>query len=163
GAPTVSGIGSNLAAAYVDKTLAIAAAIDFLQTKNLARSVSEPNVLALSGEEATVMVGGEAPIPTTAVGQVSTGQGFNFQTFGVQLDIRPTADENGIIALEVSPSIIRPSSGLAVSGVPGFEVQSVQTTARVPAGQSLVLGGLLSFDEGFDESRVPWLGKLPLF
>jgi Flp pilus assembly secretin CpaC len=163
GQPSVSSVGGNLAAAFVDQTIAIAAAIDFLQQKDLARSVSEPNVLTLSGEEATILVGGEIPIPSTAVGQVTTVQGFTFQSFGVQLDIRPTVDEEGVVALEVSPSIIRPSPGLAVGGVPGFQVQSVQTTARVPAGQSLVLGGLLSFEERLEESRVPWLGKLPLF
>ncbi|HEX6900182.1 MAG TPA: pilus assembly protein N-terminal domain-containing protein [Thermoanaerobaculia bacterium] len=163
GAPSVTNVGGNLAAAFVDQTFAIVAAIDYLQDKELARSVSEPNVLTLSGEEATIQVGGEVPIPSTAVGQVTTVQGFTFQTFGVQLDIRPTVDEAGVIALEVSPSIIRPSAGLAVGGVPGFQVQSVQTTARVPAGHSLVLGGLLSFEEGLEESRVPWLGRLPLF
>lgn len=163
GPPSVSNVGGNLAAAFVDQTMAIAAAIDFLQDKELARSVSEPNVLTLSGEEATIQVGGEIPIPSTTVGEVTAVQGFTFQSFGVQLDIRPTVDEEGVVALEVSPSIIRPAPGLAVGGVPGFQVQSVQTTARVPAGHSLVLGGLLSFEEGLEESRVPWLGKLPLF
>lgn len=162
--PDVTGIGGgSLVTSFVNDSLAIAAAIDWLQEKNLARSVAEPNVLTLSGEEASVLVGGEVPIPITNVSQVTTVQGFLFQDFGISMSLRPTVDADGIVSLEVSPRIIRPDPGLSVGGVPGFQVQSVQTTARVPAGQSLVLGGLLSFDETLEESRVPVLGKIPLF
>lgn len=163
GLADVSGVAGNLVGSFVDRTLSIVSAIDFLEDQNLARSVSEPNILTLSGEEASVLVGGEVPIPITTLSQANSVQGFAFQDFGVRLDIRPTVDEAGVIALEVAPSIIRPSTTLSVGGVPGFQVQSVQTTARVAAGQSLVLGGLLSFTEGFEESRLPVLGKSPLF
>ncbi|MEP7008854.1 MAG: pilus assembly protein N-terminal domain-containing protein [Acidobacteriota bacterium] len=163
GTPDVSSVAGSLVGSFVDRTLSIISAIDFLEDRELARSVSQPNILTLSGEEASVLVGGEIPIPITTLSQVNSVQGFSFQDFGVRLDIRPTVGEDGVIALEVAPSIIRPSPSLGVGGVPGFQVQSVQTTARVSAGQSLVLGGLLSFEEGFDESRLPGLGKFPLF
>ncbi len=163
GIADVSAVAGNLVQSFVDRTLSIVSAVDFLEDQNVARAVSEPNVLTLSGEEASVLVGGEVPIPITTLSQSTSVQGFAFQDFGVRLDIRPTVDETGVIALEVAPSIIRPSPTLAVGGVPGFQVQSVQTTARVSAGESLVLGGLLSFEEGFEESRLPGLGKLPLF
>src|SRR6185295_1078721 len=163
GTADVTAVAGNLVASFVDKTLSIVSAIDFLEDQNLARAVSEPNILTLSGEEASVLVGGEVPIPITTLSTTNSVQGFAFQDFGVRLDIRPTVDELGVIALEVAPSIIRPSPSLGVGGVPGFQVQSVQTTARVSAGQSLVLGGLLSFEEGFEESRLPGLGKWPLF
>lgn len=156
-------VGGNLVGAFVDQMTSILTAIDFLASKDLARSVSEPNIMTLSGEQATVLVGGEIPIPTTTANQVTTVQGFLFQEFGVRLDIRPTIDGEDVVALEVSPSIIRPELGLSVSDVPGFTIQSVQTTARVKAGQSLVIGGLLSFQEGLGERRVPGLGKIPLF
>lgn len=162
-APSVTNVGGNLAVAFVDQMTAIAAAIDFLEDKQLARAVAEPNVLTLTGEQASVVVGGEVPIPTTTVGQVTAVQGFFFQEFGVRLDIRPTVTDEGMITLEVSSSIIRPSLELSVSNVPGFSVQSVHTTARVAAGQSLVIGGLIDFEEGLEERRVPVLGKLPLF
>jgi Flp pilus assembly secretin CpaC len=159
----VFGTTTNLVASFVDRASAIFTAIDFLNSKNLVRSVAEPNILTLSGEQATVMVGGEVPIPTTATNQVATVQGFSFQDFGVRLDIRPTVDANGIVTLEVAPSIVRPDSGLAVGQVPGFQIQTVQTTARVAAGQSLVLGGLLSFEEGLEQRGMPGLDKLPIF
>ncbi len=163
GVADVTAIAGNVVGSFVDRTLSIVSAIDFLEDRDLARSVSEPNILTLSGEEASVLVGGEIPIPITTLSTTNSVQGFAFQDFGVRLDIRPTVDEQGVIALEVAPSIIRPSPGLSVGGVPGFQVQSVQTTARVSAGQSLVLGGLLSFEEGFEEARLPVLGKVPLF
>ncbi len=155
--------GPGLAIDYVDDTLSITAFIDFLESKALARSVIEPSVLTLSGEQANIVVGGQIPIPTTAVGNVTTVQGFRFQEFGVSMSIRPTLIEGDIIALDVAPSVSRPTPGLGVGGVPGFTFQSVRTQARVHAGQSLVVGGLLSFNESLDQTNLPWLRKLPIF
>jgi len=162
GGGTVSG-GANLVGAFVDRATSILTAIDFLDSKNLVRSVAEPNILTLSGEAASVLVGGEVPIPTTATNQVSTFQGVFFQDFGVRLDIRPTVDANGVVTLEVAPSIVRPDGGLAVGGIPGFQIQTVQTTARVAAGESLILGGLLKFEESVEQRGLPGLQKVPLF
>ena len=162
-AQTIDGItGGNIVASFVDKTLAVAAAIDFLEDKDVARSVAEPNITTLSGESASVLIGGEVPIPTTTVGTSTAVQGFLFQDFGVRLDIRPTLAPSGLVALEISPSIIQPSSDLAVSGVPGFQVQSVQTTAKVAPGQTLVLGGLISFNDEVQKRGVPGLSEVPL-
>lgn len=163
--PTVDPIqgAANVVAAFVDGVTSIATAIDFLADKNLARSVAEPNITTLSGEQATVLVGGEVPIPTATSNAVSTFQGVAFQDFGVRLDIRPTLSQSGVVTLEVVPSIIRPTVALAVNNVPGFTVQTVQTTARVQAGQSLVIGGLLSFQESLEDRRLPGLGALPIF
>jgi pilus assembly protein CpaC len=155
-------VGGNVVATFVDKTIAIAAAIDFLQQKDLARSVAEPNITTLSGESASVLIGGEVPIPTTTVGQATSVQGFLFQDFGVRLEIRPTLAPNGLVAMEISPSIIKPSADLSVSGVPGFNVQSVQTTAKVAPGQTLVLGGLISFTEESQKRGVPGFSDIPL-
>jgi pilus assembly protein CpaC len=155
--------GGNLVAAFVDQTSAIVAAFDFLQTRNFGRSVAEPSLVTLSGELASVVVGGELPIPTTTANQVSTFQGFVFQDFGVRLDIRPTVTDGDMVALEVAPSIVNPTPGTGFGGVPGFTVQSVTTTARVQAGQSLLIGGLLAFTDGLEDRRVPGLGRLPLF
>lgn len=153
----------NVVATYVDKTLAVVAAMDFMTEKQVARSVAEPNILTLSGEQASVLVGGEVPIPTTTTNQVAISSGFFFQQFGVRLDLRPTVDSNGLVTLEVAPSIVRPSAGLGNGNVPGFNIQRVETTARVQAGESLVLGGLLSSTESVQERGIPLLGKLPLF
>jgi len=68
-----------------------------------------------------------------------------------------------LVTLEVAPSIVRPSVGLGNGSVPGFNIQRVETTARVQAGESLVLGGLLSSTESVQERGIPLLGKLPIF
>jgi hypothetical protein len=159
---TIGTQGGNLVASYVSDTASLMTAIDVLQQKAVARSVAEPNVLTLTGEEASVLVGGEVPIPSTAIGNVASVQGFDFQSFGVRLDIRPTITEDGRVTLEVAPSIVRPNLGLGNGDVPGFEVQTVQTTARVPAGQSLLLGGLLTFEEGFEERGLPIVSRVPV-
>lgn len=165
GVPAVDPIQgtANIVGAFVDGVTSIATAIDFLADRNLARSVAEPNITTLSGEQATVMVGGEVPIPTATSNAVSTFQGVAFQDFGVRLDIRPTLSQTGVVTLEVVPSIVRPTVALAVNNVPGFTIQTVQTTARVQAGQSLVIGGLLSFQESLEDRRLPGLGAIPIF
>ncbi len=162
GVASIAGVGgTNIVAAFVNDATSILTAIDFLEDKALARSVAEPNILTLTGEPATVVVGGEVPVPTTAVNQVTAVQGFFFQDFGVRLDIRPTVVEDDLIALEVLPSIVRRNIALGVGDVPGFQVQSVQTTTRMQTGQSLVLGGLLSFEEGLEQRKLPGFGWLP--
>lgn len=162
-APTVGDIGAgNLVGVLVRDYFSVAAAIDLMLEKNVARAVAEPNVLTLTGEKATVLVGGEVPIPITTMAQVATVRGFGFQSYGVRLDIRPTVDDDRVVTLEVAPSIVRPDRNLTVDEVPGFQVESVETTARVRDGQSLVLGGLLTYDEGISERKVPLLGSIPI-
>lgn len=157
-----TGSGANLMGAYVGDSTGINAAIDFLEQQGIGRSVAEPNVLTLTGEQSTIEVGGQVPIPTTAATSSAAFQGYFFQNFGVRLDIRPTLDENGIVTLEASPTIIEPDDGLNVEGVPGFSVQSVSTTARVRGDQSLVIGGLISYDDNETERKVPVLGDVPV-
>ena len=159
---TLSGSGSVLGT-YVHNTLGLSASLDLLSQKQVARSVAEPNILTLSGEEASVLVGGEVPIPGTIATQVSVQSNFNFESFGVRLDIRPTLDEKGIVTLEVAPSIVTPSLTLGSGSVPGFQIQRVETTARVQAGQSLVLGGLLTSNDSVQYQGLPGLQKIPLF
>jgi hypothetical protein len=102
------------------------------------------------------------PIPTTTSTDVSSTQGYDFQSFGVRLQIRPTADPDKIVTLEMAPSIVRPNQGLGVQDVPGFEVQTVQTVARVRSGQSLVVGGLIDWEERLQEDGIPVLGRIPI-
>ncbi len=163
--PEISAVNgaANVVAAFVDGVTSIATAIDFLSDRNLARSVAEPNITTLSGEQASVLVGGEVPIPVSSSNAISTSQGVAFQDFGVRLDIRPTLGADGVVTMEVVPSIVRPSLALSVNNVPGFTIQTVQTTTRVQVGQSLVIGGLLSFQESLEDRRLPGLGAFPLF
>jgi Flp pilus assembly secretin CpaC len=159
----VANVG-NVVGSYIGSTASIVAAVKFLDEKRVARSVAEPNVLTMSGEQASVLVGGEVPIPISSANQVSTQTGFSFQQFGVRLDIRPTVDREGLVTLEVAPSIVSPSAALGNGIVPGFRIQRVETTARVQAGESLILGGLLASNESVQERGIPILGKLlPIF
>jgi len=161
-ATALSALG-NLAGGYVGATRSLLAAVDFLGQQRIARSVSEPNILTLSGEMASVLVGGQVPIPTSIANQIAVQTSFNFQQFGVRMDIRPTVDDQGVIALEVVPSIVSPTTSLGNNNVPGFRIQRVETTARVKNGESLVLGGLISSNQSLEDRRVPGLGWLPLF
>lgn len=159
---SLPGLG-NVMGTFVNGTMGLAAALDMLSEKQIGRSVAEPNILTLSGEQASVMVGGEIPIPGAITSQGNVESGFSFQQFGVRLDIRPTVGDDGKIALEVAPSIVNPSLTLGNGDVPGFTIQRVETTAVVGAGESLVLGGLLTSKDSLEERGIPVLQNFPLF
>lgn len=159
---SLPGLG-NVVGTFVNGTMGLAAALDMLSEKQIGRSVAEPNILTLSGEQASVMVGGEIPIPGAITSQGNVESGFSFQQFGVRLDIRPTVGDDGKIALEVAPSIVNPSLTLGNGDVPGFTIQRVETTAVVGAGESLVLGGLLTSKDSLEERGIPVLQNFPLF
>jgi pilus assembly protein CpaC len=163
GSGTVLPAYGNVVGTFVRDTFGLSAALDLMSERQVARSVAEPNILTLSGEQASVLVGGEVPIPGTISTQVSVQSGFNFQAFGVRLDIRPTLDAQGVVTMEVAPSIVTPSGALGNGLVPGFQIQRVETTARVSAGQSLVLGGLLTSSDSVENRGIPGLQWLPLF
>jgi Flp pilus assembly secretin CpaC len=158
-----TGAAGTVVASYIGSTRALLSAVDMLSQKQVARSVAEPNVLTLSGESASVLVGGEVPVPDAISNQVAVQSSFSFRQYGVRMDIRPTVDEHGAVALEVAPGIVTPSQVLGNTSVPGFTIQRVETTARVPAGESLVLGGLLSSAESSQERGIPGLDRIPLF
>ncbi len=152
----------NLAGSFVDSSSAVFAAIEFLEENGVARSVAEPNILTLSGEVASVLVGGSVPIPSTSLRDTDVFNSFDFQEFGVELNIRPTLDEDDIVTLEVAPRIVNVDNDISVNGVPGFEAQEVRTIARVRQSESLLLGGLLSYKETKDGRKIPFFGDIPI-
>lgn len=152
----------NLAGSFVDSSTAVFAAIEFLEENGVARSVAEPNILTLSGEVASVLVGGSVPIPSTSLREEDVFNSFDFQEFGVELNIRPTLDEEDIVTLEVAPRIVNVDNNISVEGVPGFEAQEVRTIARVRQSESLLLGGLLSYKETKDGRKIPFFGDIPI-
>lgn len=144
-------------------------AIDALEEKGLARSLAEPNLVALSGDTASFLAGGEFPIP---VAQSSNGNGGNtitveFKPFGVGLKFTPTVLDNGLINLKLAPEVseIDPSNAVAVGGgisVPGLVVRRAETTLELRDGQTFVLGGLLQKSSNYNKRQLPWIGDVPI-
>lgn len=139
-------------------------AINALEEKGLARSLAEPNLVALSGDTASFLAGGEFPIP---VAQDSDTISIEFKPFGVGLKFTPTVLDNGLINLKLAPEVseIDPSNEVAVGGgisVPGLVVRRAETTLELRDGQTFVLGGLLQKSSSYNKRQLPWIGDVPI-
>lgn len=139
-------------------------AITALEQKGLARSLAEPNLVALSGDTASFLAGGEFPIP---VAQDADTISVQFKPFGVGLKFTPTVLDNGLINLKLAPEVseIDPTNEVAVGGgisVPGLVVRRAETTLELRDGQTFVLGGLLQKSSTYNKRQLPWIGDVPI-
>jgi pilus assembly protein CpaC len=138
--------------------------IDALERQGLIRTLAEPNLVALSGETASFLAGGEFPVP---VGVALNGQvSIEFKQFGVSLAFTPTVLEDGLINLLVGPEVsqLDPAAGIELSGlrIPGLKVRRARTTVELRDGQSFALAGLIQNDFSDTIRAIPLLGRIPL-
>lgn len=138
--------------------------LDALEQKGLVRTLAQPNLIALSGETAYFLAGGEFPVPTgiSSSGQVT----IEFKEFGVSLKFTPTLLEDGLINLLVAPEVssLDPAAGININGlrVPGLKTRRAHTTLELRDGQSFAMAGLIQTDFADTVSAVPLLGRVPI-
>jgi len=139
-----------------------------LEERGLARRLAEPNLVALSGETANFLAGGEFPFP---VFQASTGGGtpqlgVEFKKYGVGLSFTPTVLSQGIINLKIEPEVssIDPNSVVQIGSIliPSLIVRRANTTVELRDGQSFAIAGLLQTLDEKSQSQMPWLGQVPV-
>jgi pilus assembly protein CpaC len=138
--------------------------INALEQKGVARSLAEPNLVALSGDTASFLAGGEYPIPVSSInGQVTV----DYKKYGVGLAFTPTVLGHGLINMKIEPEVssIDTTHSVAVSStisVPALIVRRASTTVELRDGQSFVIGGLLQTDNKNQIEQLPWLGSVPI-
>ena len=142
--------------------------INALSENRYVRLLAEPNLVAISGEEATFLVGGEFPVPIVQGSVVGGGSTVTVQykEFGVQLKFRPEVLGEGRLRLEVSPEVSELSEIGAVEQngftIPAVITRRSSTTVELNSGQSFAMAGLLRTKDQARASRVPVLGDLPV-
>ena len=150
-------------------------ALDALERKGVITTLAEPTLIALSGETASFLAGGEFPIPV-AQGNSGIGGGagasgssnitVEFKPFGVSLAFTPTVLADGVISLVVAPEVssIDPSASININGlvIPGLQTRRAKTTLELRDGQSFAIAGLLRKDFQDTIRQVPLLGSLPI-
>jgi pilus assembly protein CpaC len=151
------GLGFNIGA------LEVAVLLEALESKGLVRTLAEPNLTALSGQEANFLAGGEVPVPVVD----DDGVGIEYRPFGVQLDFIPTVVDGHVINLAINAAVssIDPASGITTTNgivVPGFRVRRTSTTVEMRDGESFAIAGLLQDDFRDSNAQVPWIGDLPI-
>ncbi|AEG48055.1 type II and III secretion system protein [Sphingobium chlorophenolicum L-1] len=166
------GIG---AANFSIGSLNITTALDALERKGVVTTLAEPTLVALSGETASFLAGGEFPIPVAQSNSGGGGGGggnsgnaitIEFKPFGVSLGFTPTVLDDGIINLVVEPEVssIDPSASVTVNGltIPGLQTRRASTTLELRDGQSFALAGLLRKDFQDTVRQFPILGSIPI-
>ncbi|RGP41016.1 uncharacterized protein BPTFM16_01311 [Altererythrobacter insulae] len=154
--------------------LDIDVALDALEAKGLSKTLAEPTLIALSGETASFLAGGEFPVPViqgngsqgTGVGGGNNGITVQFKPFGVSLGFTPTVLSDNTINLIVEPEVssIDPSASVTVGGlsVPGLATRRASTVLELRDGESFAIAGLIQQDFETTVDQVPLLGSLPI-
>jgi pilus assembly protein CpaC len=138
-----------------------------LETKGLLRRLAEPNLIALSGDSARFLAGGEFPVPvaSTPNGNFQTVT-IEFKKFGVELAFVPTVLSRGVINLRIEPSVseLDFTNAVVIAGttIPALTVRDARTTVELRDGQSFAIAGLLQTRNQQDVSQVPWIGSVPV-
>jgi pilus assembly protein CpaC len=143
--------------------LAVDSLINALEQKGVARSLAEPNLIALSGDTASFLAGGEFPFPVPgALGQVT----IEWKRFGVQLSFTPTVLADGLINITVEPEVseLDRSNTVQIAGlaIPPLIVRRARTTVELREGQTFVIGGLLQSKGQNQIHQLPWIGDIPV-
>jgi pilus assembly protein CpaC len=139
-----------------------------LENKGLIRTLARPNLVAVSGQKASFLAGGEFPypVPQNSGNGAATTITVEFREYGVKLDFAPVVQDNGMIRMEVTPEVsqLDPTNALRIGGytVPGLITRKTSTTVELKDGSALAIGGLFQHQYQNTISQVPGLGSVPV-
>jgi Flp pilus assembly secretin CpaC len=173
---------------YVGRHFVIDSAFALLEREGIGHALSSPSITVLSGEQAMFLVGGEVPIPLAfspffgSPAQQQQTQTLNgvpfgvfssvvFESFGVQLSIRPLVGADDAITLDVQPRVrtpdatlndaLRQSTGTNLPAT-AFQTRLLSTSSRLQDGQALLIGGLMSATTNTNRASTPGLRDAPV-
>src|SRR6266540_4161149 len=137
-----------------------------LQTQGALRALAEPNLIAMDGQQASFLAGGEYPVPIVQGSGDKTTISIVFKEYGVRLNFKPTIIDEDHIRLELEPEVstLDFANGVKFSGflIPGLRTRRAKTGVELRDGQSFALAGLLDNSETRTLSKVPGLGDIPI-
>ena len=148
----------------------VGATLRLLQSRNLLEILAEPNLITVSGHEASFLAGGEFPFPVIS----STGSGaqtapvvtIQFRPFGVRLVFTPTVDSTGLIHLKVRPEVssLDFANALTIQGflIPAISTRTAETEVDLREGESFAIAGLIDNRTTQIVSKIPGIGDLPI-
>lgn len=159
-----AGIGRILADSGINGIGTLGVFLNALEEENLVNVLAEPNLTAVSGEQAGFLAGGEFPVP---VGRDQVGNlVIEFREFGVSLNFRPIVMSDKRISLQMNTEVSSLDFDNAITlsdvSVPGLDVRRAETTVEIPSGGSLMIAGLLQSDAIKGMSGLPGIRKTPI-
>lgn len=142
----------------------VMAALSALETSGFAYTLARPSLVALSGQSASFLAGGEFPIPVPSSGSDSVS--IEYKEFGVRLTLTPTVIDDRRITLKVAPEVSELDfvNGITIEGttVPALSVRRSDTSVSLASGESFIISGLISTNRSAQVNQLPGLGSLPI-
>lgn len=152
------GIGLGFTAGALE----FAVMLEALESKGMVRTLAEPNLTALSGQEAKFLAGGEYPIPVSSQDGIS----IEYKPFGVELNFTPVVVDGDAINLTINAAVSSIDSSVSVETngitVNAFKRRETSTTVEMRDGESFAIAGLLQDDFRNSNSQLPWIGDVPI-
>ncbi|MDO9543173.1 MAG: type II and III secretion system protein family protein [Kiritimatiellia bacterium] len=140
--------------------------INALKENGLAKMLAEPTLIALSGQEANFLVGGQIPIPVISAAAGGTVSGAEYKEYGIGLVFIPTVLNNKKISMKVTPEVseldYKNAINIAGSLVPGMISRRASTVVELDDGQSFAIAGLLKDANRETIKKFPILGDIPV-
>jgi pilus assembly protein CpaC len=148
----------------------LGATIRAMERVGLVRTLAEPNLTAISGENATFLAGGEFPVITgvscNPPGSNQCTPSVEFKKFGVSLNFAPTVLSEGRISLKVGTEVSELSTEGALSQqgftIPSLKTRRASTTVEIPSGGTLAMAGMIQDQTRQAVSGIPGLTQLPV-
>jgi pilus assembly protein CpaC len=143
---------------------------DALETKGLTKTLAEPNLVAMSGDTANFLAGGEIPIPVPQTGSQGVGTvpvvTIQYKQYGISLGFTPTILRDGLMNMVINPEVsaLDPTNAVIISGIsiPAFTVRRAHTTVELRDGESFTIAGLLANNYQNTIRQLPFVGDLPI-
>ena len=142
------------------------ATIQALEQRNALQILAEPNLMAINGQKASFLAGGEFPFPIVQPSGGVTTISIMFKPFGVRLEFTGTIEPDNTIRLHVSPEVstLDFSNALTISGfvIPAISTRRSETEIELKDGQAFAIAGLLDHRATTQLSKVPGIGDIPI-
>lgn len=138
-----------------------------LSENQYLKLLANPTLVALSGEDASFLAGGEYPIPVVQnSGGGGTSISVEYQEYGIRLNFRPIVLGDGSIRLYMAPEVSELTNvgAVVIEGfsIPALVTRKMHTTLELKSGQTFAMAGLIKNKSEATNSRVPGLGDLPI-
>lgn len=144
----------------------LGAAIQDLEQKSVLQILAEPDLMALSGQKASFLAGGEFPFPVVQGGQALGVVTIQFRPFGVKLDFTGYVQPDNTVRLHVAPEVssLDYSNAVTISGftVPALSTRRAETEIELKDGQPFGIAGLLDQTVQAELSKMPGIGDIPI-
>ena len=138
--------------------------INALEGSGFAYTLARPSLVALSGQSASFLAGGEVPIPVPSSG--SDNVSIEYKEFGIRLTLTPTIVGKNRIALKVAPEVseLDFTNAVSIAGtiVPALTIRRTDTSISLADGESFVISGLISTRNSSQINKFPGLGDIPI-